>query len=159
MSQHSPFRVQLLLAGALLAVLSGCSSPSATKAGGAAEVSVSASGQAMGGNLEDKLSKGMTREQVRAAIGAPQEARPEDVPIEAAEIWLYRRTKDVVRQKVVGTQDTPVVDPFTGQTRMVPAPVYGMETTTIIQELNLFWEKDALVRWKSETSQARSYFR
>ena len=99
----------------------------------------------------------MTREEVRTAVGAPDDTRPSGVDAAQADVWVYRRTRTNVVQKTVGSQNVPYVDPFTGQTRMIPEPIYAMETTTIVLHVTLFWKEGVLERWTTETSDSRAF--
>lgn len=102
------------------------------------------------------LAKGMTADQVRAAIGQAINVRPMQTP--GAEIWVYRRmTAREVAMVPLKTQDVPYVDPVTGQQRMTQELVYSQEVRTVEEELQLLLYEGKLVSWKSRFLEARNY--
>jgi hypothetical protein len=111
-----------------------------------------------GEKVPAELHKGMKPEEVRQALGNPVRVQPLKVPEGKAERWIYTRGKKTETRRVAtGTMDLPYVDPITGQTRMIPEPVYSDEATTITEELHLFWHNGELVDWKIEYRSDRSY--
>jgi hypothetical protein len=103
------------------------------------------------------LRKGMTPAAVRAVMGEPVEVVPLPAPEGTSERWLYRQLpRNVVEQKVTGTQEIPYVDPITGQQRMIPEPVYSNVTTTIVEEIHLLWFNGELISWTTQRKENRS---
>jgi hypothetical protein len=102
------------------------------------------------------LAKGMTADQVRAALGQPINVRPMQTP--SAEIWVYRRmTAREVGMVSLKTEDIPYVDPFSGQQCTIQEPVYFQEVRTVEEELQLLLYEGKLVSSKSRFLDARTY--
>jgi hypothetical protein len=111
---------------ALLA-LTGCSSAPSGSGGSGRDA-----------NPFEQLVLGMTAEQVRALVGAPQAVRPDPAGGVGDEFWHYRHKRDeVVRQVSIGTRDVPAVNPITGQDIIIKEPIMGNEYTTLYLDFEL----------------------
>ncbi len=131
-----------LLATALMAVFSGCTTtettPSAT-----AETSESAP-------IAAPLKKGMSAEAVIELIGEPLERIPiTDSRIPDGEEWVYRHLESrITGTSAAYTEEIPFVDPITQEMKTVARPVMVPETRDVHRIVHLYIIEGHLAGWK-----------
>jgi len=130
------------MAGIVLA-LAGCAAPASAPTAGAATTP---------GGATPGLYVGMTPQAVRATFGEP--LRIEATGLQAT--WTYERGRSTsTTQIAASTKEVPYVDPITGELLKIIEPDQSLETTTLIEELRLFWDNDQLIGWRTEFRRVR----
>lgn len=95
------------------------------------------------------LHQGMTKDEVRALFGEPEQTKPlSDISVHA-ERWLYsQRIRVNTTMKVTGTHEVPRYNPTTDQVETVHESSYAPIHQYALQELHLLWAGDKLLRWE-----------
>lgn len=97
------------------------------------------------------LKVGMTRDEVRALLGEPREARRMESGDGIAEVWTYVRDAGTQTNLVAATmRDVPYVDPITGVMRNIQEPEYTREILDLRTELSLLLFGGRLLSWKEK---------
>ena len=96
-----------------------------------------------------KLTKNLTKAQVRELLGAPASTKPIKTGEFEGEIWSYPfRGATEVNVVAVATRDIPAVNPRTGQSITVSEPVYQNQSVEVIDTLHLLLFGERLVEWR-----------
>ena len=99
-------------------------------------------------NPDKFLHVGMTTDQLKEALGSPDEVRPLSNTNGRGETWVYRARVTMGNNLIAGRTETqPYFDPFTNETREVEVPVYTNEAVTEIQLLNLLIYDGKVAKW------------
>jgi hypothetical protein len=103
------------------------------------------------------LFKGMTVDQLRTTLGAPDEVRPMRATVQAGDVWTYQRTRTDVNLVAGRVENVPYIDPATGIERTVENPVYSQESRAVHEELRLLVFDGKLLEWRILRHTDRSY--
>lgn len=100
------------------------------------------------------IEKGMSAEDLLAAIGEPNEIRAATPAVEGTEIWVYRKVNENVALVLSGTVETPGFNPITG----LPSPtidnVYTPETSRYKEETLFLMVNGVMTAWKVQREES-----
>jgi hypothetical protein len=143
--------ITLLGLGTLLFAFTACETTPATATASPDPTAVEAQ--------RPPVKKGMTAEEVLAALGEPNARRPIDDPrVAEGEEWLYRsRSESHVGSAAVSINETFYIDPITGEDKVILDPVTGSEIYVVEREVRLYIIDGVLAGWKVDSVERADY--
>jgi hypothetical protein len=100
----------------------------------------------------------MPAEEVRAALGEPEQIKPMKGHESEAVVWIYHfRVPGPVRQVQSGQIEYQRPNPLTGQMETLSEPVYSTEQTFIDQQVELLIFNGVLTEWKQSQRVERTF--
>lgn len=94
-----------------------------------------------------EIQKGMTAEDLVAAIGEPDEVREATPPVEGTEIWVYQKVDESVSLVLSGTTQTPGMD-IGGVQMTITDNVYTPSTSRYVEETQFLMVDGIMIAWK-----------
>jgi len=130
------YLVLRFLLGFAVPTFAGCSAPSRWASGKALPPITRPS-------AFDRLTIGMSAEEVHALLGKPHAITPVR---QDGETWHYlRKVDEVVRRVSLTTREVPAVNPITGQSIIIQEPVMSDAFTTLYEDIDLLLAEGRIV--------------
>ena len=92
------------------------------------------------------ITKGMTGEEVRAVLGAPERIEPFSSAGTNAKVWIYTLAVETrFHQISTGVQEIPAYDPITGASTVIREPIMANRRVKRYTTLELLMVEDRVV--------------
>ena len=106
-----------------------------------------------------RIRIGMNAEEVKAVLGEPHEERaPDPVKLPACVEWRYElRLSAFIGGNAVEINETPYIDPITGEAKVILDPVVRHERKEVERTVFILFNNAKVVGWRVEDHSKRRY--